>query len=253
MLPLRLAFCLILALTSAPLAKDLSTKSDVVTRPLAAGAQTPAVDWSSYVPPTDGTFRSYGEDGPPELGLVKRLFQLIFTEECSWALGGGGLADPDVYDLSYRYDYETSADPAHELKLYRFFCSAGAYNEVHVYLTWDASWGLRPVSFVEPLLDVRYVDDDSLEGAVESVAIAGFNGTHTLLNSDFDPETQSIVSFSLWRGNGDASSSGTYSFREGNFVLTRYIADPSYDGEMNPILILDRSAPEPIELIPVDE
>jgi hypothetical protein len=253
MSPHRIAIAVlaVLVLAGPAAGRDLATKNGGDTAPLAQAATDAApTDWALFVPPTDGTFTTW--EMPPDIGLVERLFQLIFTEECSWAMGSGIGQETEVYDLTYRYSYETEADPMHDLKLYRFFCSAGAYNEVHVYLTWDTSWGLRPVSFAEPALDVTYVDGDSLEGAVESISIAGYHATHTLVNSVFDPANQTIISASKWRGLGDASSSGTYALRDGSFVLTRYDADPSYDGEINPFVIVDLTQTAPIELVPAD-
>lgn len=228
-------------LTALPLALILA---------IAPATAQEATDWTGFVPPTDGSFSTYSET-PPEPGLVKRMYQLIYTEECSWSLGGVTAEDdPDVYDLSFRYSYDTKADAEHPLRLYRFFCRAGAYNEVHVYMSWDESWGLKPLSFAQPSLQVTHVDGDAMDGAVESISINGYHATHTLVNSSFDPASQTITSHSHWRGLGDASSSGTYSFHEGSFVLTRYEADPSYDGEVNPFVIVDLSTPAPIELVP---
>ena len=95
-------------------------------------AQAAPTDWSQFVPPTDGSFTTW--EAPPELGLVKRVFELAFTEECSWALGGSltGIGDPDVYDITYRESYDLATDPDRLARLYRFFCNAGAYNEQHI-------------------------------------------------------------------------------------------------------------------------
>jgi hypothetical protein len=244
----------LLAATPA-LAKDLTAldASPAAAEPAQAaepGSDMP-IDWSLYVPETNGNFLTWGET-PPELGLVKRMFQFTYTEPCNWALGGGGggQPEPEVYDLEYRYSYETADEPAHPLKLYRFFCNAGAYNEVHVYMTWDASSGLEALSFAQPDLDIAYAGGDSLEGAVESITIRGMTSTLMLVNSWFDPETQTIYSDSHWRGLADASSQGTYAFREGGFVLATYDVDASYDGEQNPFRVIDYSAPAPLALIP---
>jgi len=40
-------------------------------------------------------------------------------------------------------------------------------------------------------------------------------------------------------GVGDASDSGTYLFRNGNFSLVQYDVDASYDGEENPQTVVD--------------
>ena len=41
----------------------------------------------------------------------------------------------------------------------------------------------------------------------------------------------------------DASSAGTYLFRNGNFSLVQYDVDASYDGEINPETVLDYNTP----------
>jgi hypothetical protein len=67
--------------------------------------------------------------------------------------------------------------------------------------------------------------------------------TLSLVNSDFDPDTATLSSYSKWRGIGDASSSGTWVFDDGRFVLARYEVDASYDGEVNPETIVDYAKP----------
>ena len=59
----------------------------------------------------------------------------------------------------------------------------------------------------------------------------------TLIDGTFHQETQPISSFAKWRGLADAASSGTWTFREGAFVLTRYEVDATYDGESNPVTV----------------
>ena len=60
-----------------------------------------------------------------------------------------------------------------------------------------------------------------------------------LANSSYDEATMSITSNAKWRGVGDASSAGTWIFRDGEFTLVRYDVDASYDGEINPETVLD--------------
>ncbi|WP_342587146.1 DUF1176 domain-containing protein [Kumtagia ephedrae] len=60
-----------------------------------------------------------------------------------------------------------------------------------------------------------------------------------LVNSFYDDASKSITSAAKWRGVGDASSSGTWMFRDGTFTLVRYDVDASYDGEINPETVLD--------------
>ena len=59
------------------------------------------------------------------------------------------------------------------------------------------------------------------------------------MNSFYDDTSKSLQFFAKWRGVGDASSSGSYLFRDGDFTLTKYDVDASYDEEINPETILD--------------
>jgi hypothetical protein len=208
-------------------------------------------DWSLWTPPTDGSFQTWGE-APPELGLVKRVFMLAFPEECSWALGASldGIGDPEVYDIAYRESYDLQSDPDRLARLYRFFCNAGAYNEQHVYLLWDGSFGLKPVYFPQPSIDTAHESDD-IDAPLKSITVDGFAASVTLTNSWFDSEAQTIFSHSCWRGLCDASSQAAYRFRSGSFVLQTYDADPTYDDKVNPFRIYDTSARQPIDLVPV--
>lgn len=146
--------------------------------------------------------------------------------------------EPQTYELKFRYSYESESDPEHTLHLFRFPCGSGAYNTVEVYYTVDEYGETRPVTFADPELDIRYENDD-FEGKLESMTIIGYRANDQLVNSDYDPATKSIYSYSKWRGLGDASSAGTWLFRSGAFTLVKYEADPTYDGEENPQTVLD--------------
>ena len=88
--------------------------------------------------------------------------------------------------------------------------------------------GLREQQFATPELDVRYADGDK-EAKVESVTIIGYTADDGLVNSFYDEKTMTIQSHDKWRGLGDASSSGTWLFRNGDFTLVKYDVDASYD------------------------
>lgn len=238
---------------SPVLAQSSRTQRPPTTEPVAQSA-TAATDWSGFIPPTDGSFTTWGET-PPDLGLVKRIFALAFPEECSWALGAsetGEIADPDVYDILYRDRYGLENDPEQTARVYRFFCNAGAYNEQHVYMLWTASVGLKPVLFPEPSFTPTYEDDNS-ERPLKSIVVGGMIARATLTNSWYEGETSVIYTRSCWRGLCDASSQAVYTFDSGEFVLRTYDADPTYDGEVNPFRIYDATSAQPIALVPVDE
>ena len=155
---------------------------------------------------------------------------------------GGYVPDDDYLEWTIAYKPSWDAEAAEEeVTLIRLFCGAGAYNIQHAYYIYRDYEGLTPLAFATPSIDTRYTDDDGLDGELESVTMTGMSASLILVNSEYDPETQTITSASKWRGIGDASSSGSWTFKEGEFVLMRYEVDASYDGEINPETIIDYS------------
>lgn len=77
---------------------------------------------------------------------------------------------------------------------------------------------MRQLQFAEPEMDIRYVNNDS-EGKVRSMHVIGFQTTGWAVNSNYDKDAHTITTLNKWRGVGDASSSGTYLFRNGDFSL----------------------------------
>lgn len=171
---------------------------------------------------------------------VQKLHAQAGGESC--VQGDGGFVPDDAY-LSWTFSYqpEWSAEAEkEEVTLVRVFCGAGAYNIQHAWY-WVRSYdGLTPLAFAVPSFDVVY-ENDEIDAALESLTVTGLGSALTLTNSDFDPDTLTITSNSFWRGIGDASSSGTWVFDDGAFVLKRYEIDASYDGEINPEVVIDYS------------
>lgn len=134
--------------------------------------------------------------------------------------------------------------------LFQFLCHRAAYNESYSFLAMDASGGFRLLQFPAPTIEVHYENDDS-DGEVRAIQILGLELRHRLTNASYDPATGEIGEYSRWRGLGDASSEGVWRFEHedvpsplgGNFKLTSYHVDASYDGEMNPVQILPTPAP----------
>lgn len=167
------------------------------------------------------------------------------------AMAGGEYCDVEgAYDdaeayaswtFSYQPTWSSDAAPE-EVTLIRIFCMAGAYNITHAWYVQRANEGLTPLAFAQPVVTAKYENDDSLEGALEGVTITGMGAVTTLVNSDFDPETKTISATALWRGIGDASAMGVWSFTDGTFALARYDVDASYDEEMNPETLVDYAA-----------
>lgn len=180
-------------------------------------------------------------DAPPVrtdavFDLAKKLFASSHQAKCDTAKEGEDAA------LSYAISYHNKADAADaapsQARLFRFFCSMGAYNESHVYYLWNEAEGLRELHFAVPDLDIHYENDNS-DGKLEGVDIIGFRSEGELVNSSYDEKTMSLTSNAKWRGVGDASTDGLWIFRDGDFSLVKYDVDASYDGEVNPETILD--------------
>lgn len=195
--------------------------------------------------PADGTLadvlpRQCGDTPPPETDAVathvKQLFALDYQGLCDTSDEREDAAL--AYTISYHNKSDAADAPASEARLFRFFCSMGAYNESHVYYLWTENDGLRQQHFATPELDIRYENNDT-EGKVESLSVIGYRSEAELVNSAFDDKTMSIASHSKWRGVGDASSDGLWIFRDGAFSLVKYDVDASYDGEINPETVLD--------------
>ncbi len=147
-------------------------------------------------------------------------------------------ADPQEYELTFRPSWAGEDGEDETFRLFRYFCTRGAYNETHIHLMAGYDGEVEIVSFAVPEADIRYVDDDS-DGDLESMELIGFSARAQLVNSAFDPETRELTANGRWRGLGDASDSGLWIFRDGTFDLVRFEIDPTYDGEINPVAIFD--------------
>jgi len=168
---------------------------------------------------------------------AREAFTVIYGRECEET--ENDQEGPEHYQLTWRPSYASADSPDEVAHLFRFFCYRGAYNEINVYLmTNEATGTIRPLAFSSPELDIEYEDDDS-EKPAKDIRIVGYQTENMLVNSGYDPQTMSITSYSKWRGLGDASSSGTWLFRQGQFTLVKFEVDPSYDGEIEPVTVLD--------------
>ena len=143
--------------------------------------------------------------------------------------------------MKYRDSADAADQPDRMVTLYRFFCNSGAYNELHVFFMKNIYDELQPLAFPEPTIHVNYENEDS-EGKVLGIKIIGMQSNSQLVNSDVDPAKNTITSFSKWRGVSDASSNGLWILKDGAFVLSTYDVDASYNGEIDPVNVLDYRA-----------
>lgn len=213
-----------------------------VTAAAAQGLPPAEGPWAGYVP--DTTLSTFGE-ASPDTDLVVRLFALANTEACGPALDGGyGGPEPQVFDFTY---VDSLGGEERPYRLYQFNCFGGAYNLSSVFYGWDLSWGLRQLSFAAPEVTVTYAthpangEEDDTE--VTGLALAGMHSRLLLTNAEVDPATGTIEAVSHWRGLGDASSRGVWVLRDGEYALSTYEVDGSYDGEVDRVPVVDYGSP----------
>ncbi len=225
--PVKKTFLAALVLLCLPAAaEETGAAATPATQPDSA---TP--DVSDSVPPYDWSLRA------------KEAFLATYRETCAGLDESDTLESraPDIYDLKFRHASDEADMPDRVLTLYRFFCSRGAYNESHVFFMRTDLPEILPVSFAQPVVHVNYENED-FEGKVMGIDIIGLQASALLVNSEVDPAKNSISSFSKWRGVGDAASTGTWVLKDGQFVLSTFEVDASYDEEINPVSILDYRA-----------
>jgi hypothetical protein len=148
-----------------------------------------------------------------------------------------GANEPAVFLITYHPKGSDKSEPDTKVTLYVFECSMAAYNASEVFYIFDAL-GLHRLSFAEPHMDIIYKSGSDDSSKLQSMKVDGFTAAETLINAEFDEKTNSISSFSKWRGIGDASSNGTWVFEDGQFVLKDYDVDPTYDEEQNAITVM---------------
>lgn len=177
-----------------------------------------------------------------EASLEKRVMKLH-------ALAGGTYCDeagsgyvPDDAFQSWTFDYTPSwsdGSDTETVTLVQVFCTSGAYNVSHAFY-WEREFdGLQPLSLAVPSFDIRYEVEGDIDSKVLGIDVKGMSTQAILVNAEFDPNAKVITAHSLWRGLGDASSSGTWFFDDGQFTLVQYEIDASYDGEANPEIVVD--------------
>ncbi len=169
------------------------------------------------------------------LEQAKKAFLATYGKQCDKQFLG---EEPNAFSINYKDKNAAEGDPDKETRLFEFYCTAAAYNTSSVYYMTDGLDGVLQLQFTEPELDIRYENNDS-DGKLLSVTVTGFQTTGWATNPEYDEETRTIRTFNKWRGVGDASDSGTYLFRNGNFSLVQYDVDASYDGEENPQTVVD--------------
>ncbi|MHA6299144.1 DUF1176 domain-containing protein [Devosia sp. CAU 1758] len=177
-----------------------------------------------------------------EASLEKRVAKLHALAGGDWCEPSGVLYDEEERFKSWTFSFQPKWDPEgepEEVTLFRLWCMSGAYNINHAYYILTESRGLTPLSFATPSYEAEYGGAGSIDGELESLTMTGMGTSNILVNSMFDHNSLTITAHSLWRGVGDAASSGWWVFSDGEFILQQYDIDASYDGEINPETIVN--------------
>lgn len=92
-----------------------------------------------------------------ELEDVNAAFLGAYPEYCSGAFleDGSPVEPPDVYAMTYRTSWQTTEEPDHEIRLYRYRCFSGAYNVGHVLFSATED-GILPLQLAQPTFRVIY-------------------------------------------------------------------------------------------------
>lgn len=171
---------------------------------------------------------------------AQRIFEVAYADQCEVERSTQTDIPPQIFRTTFNYtDEEYEPRP---FALIRFHCFYGAYNELDVFYQVNDYGEIRQVQFAVPAFEVNYKGDDIYEDVV-SVEINGFSTADLLVNSSVDEEKLTVTSWSKWRGIGDATSSGTWIFHDGEFVLVSFDVDASYDGAVNPQRIFGEGVP----------
>ena len=195
------------------------------------------------VPANCGGAEPSGDDSV--LAQAKAAFIAVNAPTCDRIDSETGLPEDGIhaYTIKYKDVSDSDSEPDRTARVISFPCFAGAYNLSTLYYQWDELGGLRQVSFATPSMDIEYEEDGNNESPVASITINGYEAVDQLVNAEFDSETNTLTSWSKWRGVGDASANGTWAFKNGRFVLVKYDVDASYDGEINPQTVIDYDSP----------
>lgn len=165
---------------------------------------------------------------------ARALFDAVFSQYCGYSTADPGFPGFDMERYSFQRQFDAES-PFETFTLFHMFCFTGAYNVQSVVLLHRDYEGLRPVAFAEPDLDIDYADAEYT--ILSGLQITGWSTTDVLVNARIDPVTGQIESWSAWRGLGDASSRSVWDLTFNGYRLVTYEVDPTYDGEITPLLL----------------
>ena len=143
--------------------------------------------------------------------------------------------EPEVHRLTLPGRYEGEGPLA--VLLVGYVCQRGAYNGSTVYLSLlDEEITIH--SFAAPKLRVEEGGSDDAP-VLKDMALEGFTATLAATGATFDPKTMLLETFAKHRGLGDAYSRATYRFTSEGFVLLDWDEDPTLNGKLDPVTVIE--------------
>ncbi|HMN67348.1 MAG TPA: DUF1176 domain-containing protein [Bdellovibrionales bacterium] len=169
---------------------------------------------------------------------VNDKINAILNADSECALVEGEEREPaQKFEFTYK-DYDGNDVT---MEIYQANCMNGAYNFVSRFFIKSPDYDqISPVSFAQPKVDYVIVGENEA-ARVKSWTIVGYTAMSSAVNAEFDPVTKTIVTYAKYRGIGDASSSGTWVYDDASyeFVLKRFMEDPTFNTELDPIEIVN--------------
>lgn len=168
------------------------------------------------------------------LEAALEVHRVTIPGDCAPETFGGADLEPVWWEL---FIGEETA--AREALLVQYLCRASAYNQFFVFVMVDQCGVANPVLFPSPQVEVAYAGGMP-DGAVETIELTGSVDRREVANPAYDPASRVMVEHNNWRGLGDAASTTRWGYVMGRFEVARFEVDASYDGEINPTVLIDR-------------
>lgn len=165
------------------------------------------------------------------------VFSASYADACLSAfLEDGSLVEPPRR-VSMRSAVTWDEAPV-PMEVWLFRCNVGAYNLQSVVIAHTGTQGVMPLSLARPDLEILREDPEDFDSAVQELRIIGWSSSPFVVNAELDPKTAELRESAFWRGLGDASSTSVWRLVDETFRLVRHEVDASYEGEINPVAVL---------------
>lgn len=174
------------------------------------------------------------EEPSAAMNAASAYMDAVFPRQCHDRRdlkASGSRLDDKQFSFPYRDDRLLEEEADFTFHLFQMHCFLGAYNSGSVFLKQEDDGGFSVIAFAVPYFVFDYADPGKGSRIKTPPHIVGFRVNAILENAEFNPETRSIAARSSWRGMGDAWDAGTWTEIMGNFVMTRFEVDPTYDDE----------------------